>query len=90
MALAKEKQIIRTCLYIGNIVWFRVQFRKKHVRVSFSKTIKFEVFKKLTSICFVFKLHEKPYYYLYIHEKIMQSFLNVHFFVLFLLEFAVS
>ncbi len=51
--------------------------RKKHARVSFSKTIEnsklhesegrvqFEDFKKLTSVCF-FKLHEKPYYYLLI------------------------
>ena len=58
-----------------------------HARVSFSKTIK--------SVCF-FKLHEKPYYYILIkniHEKIMQSLLNVFFFFiiyLFLLEIAVS
>ena len=57
-----------------------------HARVSFSKTIKiylqesegrvqFEVFGKLTSVCFS-KLHEKPYLVLLvsnIHEKIMQS-----------------
>ena len=78
-----------------------VQFGKKHGRVSFSKTIKwheserrvqFEVFEKHTSACFFSKLHEKPYYYLLIiyMAKIMQSPLNVCFFVLFLLEIAVS
>ena len=58
-------------LYISNsmvssVIW------KKHARVSFSKTIiiarvrvKFEVFEKLTSVCF-FKLHEKPCHYLLI------------------------
>ena len=53
---------------VSSAIW------KKHARVSFSKTIKiaraegrvqFEVFEKLTSVCF-FKLHEKPYYYLLI------------------------
>jgi hypothetical protein len=38
---------------------------------NFSKTIKIEVFEKLTTVCF----HEKPYLLLIsnIHEKIMQS-----------------
>ena len=54
--------------------WFRVQFGKKHVRVSFSKTIKIARVRrtsatwglwKLTSACFS-KLHEKPCYYLVI------------------------
>ncbi len=44
---------------VSSAIW------KKHARVSFSKTIKIEVFEKLTSVCF-FKLHEKPYYYLLI------------------------
>ncbi len=46
---------------VSSAIW------KKHARVSFSKTIEiamqFEVFEKLTSVCF-FKLHSKPYYYL--------------------------
>ena len=54
---------------VSSAIW------RKHARVSFSKTIEiaresegrvqFEVFEKLTSVCF-FKLHEKPYYYLLI------------------------
>jgi hypothetical protein len=51
-----------------------VQFIK-HALMSFWKTIKiarvrrlqFEVFEKLTSVCFS-KLHEKPYYYPYKHD----------------------
>ena len=48
---------------VSSAVW------KKHARVSFSKRIEiarvgrrvqFEVFEKLTSVCFL-KLHEKPY-----------------------------
>jgi hypothetical protein len=44
---------------MGNsILWFRVQFeKKKHARVSFVKDYQFEVFEKLTSVCF-FKFHE--------------------------------
>ena len=58
-------------LYRYVIVWFlvQIQFGKKHARVSFSKTIEgrvqFEVFEKLTSVCFS-KLHEKTKYYLLI------------------------
>ena len=49
---------------VSSAIW------KKHARVSFSKTIEigrvqFEVFEKLTSVCFS-KLHEKTYYYLLI------------------------
>ena len=48
---------------------FRVEFGKKHARLSFQKLsklhesegrVEFEVSEKLTSVCF-FKLHEKPY-----------------------------
>ncbi len=52
---------------VSSVIW------KKHARVSFSKAIgiarvQFDVFEKLTSVCF-FKLHEKPYYYLYKETK---------------------
>ena len=56
---------------------------KKHARVSFSKRlsklhesegqVQFEVFEKLTSVCF-FKLHKKPYYYLYKTEQVRELF----------------
>ena len=49
---------------VSSAIW------KKHARREFFKDesegrVQFEVFEKLTSVCF-FKLHEKPYYYLLI------------------------
>ncbi len=69
----------RTCIgnsMVSSAIW------KKHARVSFSKKIeiarvKFEVFEKLTSVCF-FKLHEKPYYYLLIIYTKKFRVNNVH------------
>ena len=44
------------------LVWFRVQFGKKHARVSFSKTSK--AFLKNSRMHIFPKLHEKSNYYL--------------------------
>ena len=55
----------RVFICIGNSMHVSSAICKKHARASFSKTIKIEIFEKLTSVCF-FKLHEKPYHYLLI------------------------
>ncbi len=58
---------------VSSAIW------KKHARVSFFQRrsklhefegrVQFEVFEKLTSVCF-FKLHDKPFYYLLIIYKL--------------------
>jgi hypothetical protein len=56
---------------VGNL---ESPYLEKHARVSFSKTIKIEVFEKLTSVCFFQIARETILSHINnIHEKIMQS-----------------
>jgi hypothetical protein len=73
---------------VSSAIW------KKHARLSFSKTIKIEIFEKRTHECMFLQIAREIILLLInIHEKIMQSLLKTpkwFFFVLFLLEIAVS